>query len=197
MLLMCAQNVEMREVQLANKPPQMIHASAKATVPVLCLPDGNILDESLDIVQWVITRSADPEKLFCIDSEQQSQLELINYNDTEFKHWLDRYKYHVRYPEHPLEYYRGNAERFLAMLEARLDSTAYLFGTRPRLADVAIMPFIRQFASVDRQWFENSLYVAVKAWLAGWLNSPVFKSVMVKHPPWSADQTAVVFLTQD
>ncbi len=191
-LLLCAQDVELREVLLANKPVQMQQVSAKATVPVLCLPDGNILDESLDIMQWAIARSLDPEKLFSVASEQQSQLDLIKHNDTEFKHWLDRYKYHTRHPEHPPEYYQHNAEQFLGILEAHLIHSPYLFGKRPQLADVAIMPFVRQLAGVDRKWFDNTHYSAVKIWLANWLSSQLLINAMVKYPPWSTDQITIV-----
>lgn len=196
-MLLCTQQVELREVRLNNKPRQMILASAKATVPVLCLPDGRVIDESLEIMQWAIDAGKKTQQLCGMGNSKQCQLDLINDNDHMFKPWLDRYKYHVRYPEHPLEHYRYNAEQFLAVLEARLNSTTYLFGPHPQLADLAIMPFVRQFAGVDRQWFDDSQYASVRGWLAGWLDSGVFKSAMVNYPVWSAEQQAIIFGNPD
>ena len=125
-LLLCAQCVELREVLLNNKPPQMVALSKKATVPILCLTDKRVLDESLEIMRWAIAESGDPAGLFADTSQQQKQLDLIARNDSEFKYWLDRYKYHVRFPEYPQEYYRRKACQFLHGLEARVASTQHL-----------------------------------------------------------------------
>ena len=136
----------------------MIALSEKATVPVLFLTDKRVLDESLEIMRWTLAQSGDPARLFTDASQQQAQLDLIAINDSEFKYWLDRYKYHVRYPELPLEHYRQKAAQFLQQLEVRLSSTEYLFGSRPQLADIAIMPFVRQFSGVEREWFQSGSY---------------------------------------
>ena len=190
-LLMCGQKVELREVLLRSKPAAMIQASAKATVPVMCLPDGTVLDQSLDIMQWALAQCGDRAQLLSADCQPQQQFELIARNDAEFKHWLDRYKYHVRYPEHSLEHYREQATVFLSTLEVQLVDSAYLFGSHPQLADIAIVPFVRQFCAVDREWFALHASSRLNDWLADWLENPVFKDAMVKYPPWQAAQTPV------
>jgi len=111
---------------------------------------------------------------------------LIQKNDHEFKGYLDRYKYADRYPEHPIEYYRAQGEVFLSELESRLQSGLYLFGDELTLADVAIMPFIRQFAHVDIDWFRQTPYKKLQSWLDGFLQSTLFNRVMKKSPSWVA-----------
>jgi len=190
-LLICDQKVELREVLLSRKPAPMIEASAKATVPVLCLTDGSVLEQSLEIMQWAVVQCNDTAQLFSNDCQPPHQLELIARNDADFKYWLDRYKYHVRYPEHPLEYYREQGAKFLASLETRLAKSRYLFGARPQLADVAIMPFVRQFSTVDRAWFAGSVSPLLDNWLSGWLENPLFIQSMEKFPRWQAGQAPV------
>ncbi len=183
---MCDQKVELREVLLRHKPVWMTEASAKATVPVMCLEDGTVLDQSLEIMQWALAQSNDPAGLLSADCQPRQQLALIAQNDTEFKHWLDRYKYHVRYPQNGAEFYREHAMQFVSILEARLADSGYLFGPRAQLADIAIMPFVRQFCSVDRAWFTANVTPALAGWLSDWLEAPLFAEAMAKHPPWRA-----------
>jgi len=171
----------------------MIEASAKATVPVMCLTNGEVLDQSLDIMQWALRQSNDPTELFSDHCSPQQQLDLIARNDAEFKYWLDRYKYHVRFPEDSLQNYRERGAEFLATLETRLDTSCYLFGDRPQLADIAIMPFVRQFCAVDRPWFAANGGTALNNWLQDWLGQPLFTGAMVKLPPWEAGQKPIYF----
>ena len=174
--------VEHREVLLRDKPRQMLEISAKGTVPVLQLLGGRVIDESLEIMLWAL--DCQDKDNWMDRYETGAGASLIARNDGEFKQYLDRYKYADRYPDYPQHYYREQAEIFLAELESRLTVSRFLCGDRVVLADVAVFPFIRQFAAVDRQWFEGSEYQALNYWLQYWLDSSLFKSVMVKHAPW-------------
>lgn len=179
--------VELHEVVLRDKPQQMLDISPKGEVPVLLLDDGRVIDESLDIIQWALTQNDADDWLLKNKSLTPSMLELIVQNDNAFKQHLDHYKYADRFPEHPADYYRQQGEEFLALLETRLAKTPYLFGERVSLADACIFPFIRQFAFVDKDWFDNSRYTNLHNWLEDWLCSPLFLSVMHKYAQWKAD----------
>jgi glutathione S-transferase len=172
--------VEIREIQLKQKPEQLLAISPKGTVPVLQLPDGNIIEESLDIMHWALTQH-DPDNW--LDSGEDSE-SLIQWNDGEFKYYLDRYKYADRYPEYPESYYRSQAEIFLAELENKLSQNHYLGGSHFSKLDAAIFPFMRQFAAVDNLWFISSDYQYLNNWLNELLASVLFVSVMAKHPVW-------------
>jgi len=166
--------VEIREVALKNKPEQMLAISPKGTVPVLQLPDGRVLEESLDIMYWALAQH-DPEHWLAFDTEAET---LIEWNDGDFKYSLDRYKYADRYPEFSQAYYRQQTEPFLIELESRLQHSPYLCGDYFSLADAAIFPFIRQFSNVDVDWFKSSPYRALNNWLDAALTTELFKSVM-------------------
>lgn len=167
-------DVEKIEIELKHKPPEMLAISPKGTVPVLQLPDGQVLDESLDIMLWALSIH-DPQQWL-----QGRDDMLIVRNDGEFKYFLDRYKYADRYPEFSLDYYREKAEEFIASLDERLSKHRFLIDNQPRLADMAIMPFVRQFSQVDKNWFYASQYSAVIRWLNCLLASDLFLSVMKK-----------------
>lgn len=172
---------ELREIALKQKPAHMLALSPKATVPVLVLEEGAVIDESLDIMRWALARH-DPQGWL---QDEALSTALIAENDGSFKQTLDRYKYAVRFPEQPAAVYRAAGERFLVALESRLQLTRYLLGDQPRLADIAIFPFVRQFAGVDPVWWEAAAYPALRAWLAGWAGSQLFESVMQKHEVWT------------
>ena len=184
------QTVELREVVLKNKPPAMLDISAKGTVPVLQLTDGTVIDESLDIIQWALSRY-DPDSWLSQASDTSQHW--IQTNDNEFKHWLDRYKYADRYPEARMEDYRQRAIDFIAQLENQLAQTPYLTGSQISFADLAVLPFVRQFAHVDYPWFEQQPYPHLQRWLHGWLNSTLFTSVMDKYPAWQAGDPPMFF----
>ena len=162
------------EVSLKAKPAEMLAASPKATVPVLVCAEGSVIEQSLDIMHWALARH-DPDNWL-----QPGCAALIEENDTRFKMLLDRYKYAIRYPEHPMEYYRAQGAEFLQRLEDVLARSAYLAGPALSLADVALAPFVRQFAHVDRDWFEQAPYPRLNAWLERFLASELFSSVMKK-----------------
>ena len=172
-------SVDLREVLLNERPQSLYKISSKGTVPVLLLNDGKVLDESLDIMLWAIKQGE--QKLY--EDKLNEQNQLIKYNDTKFKYWLDKYKYHVRYLEHSREYYQGKCSKTLAEYDIRLRKNAYLMGDRIRLADIAIFPFIRQCANVDQNWFNNK-YPNLNQWLEIWKESRLFKSVMMKYNQW-------------
>jgi glutathione S-transferase len=177
---------ELREVRLREKPPSMLAASPKGTVPVLVLPDGCVIDESLEIMRWALSRR-DPEGW--LDRDDAA---LIALNDGAFKQALDRYKYPERHGADPL-LHREAGLAFLEVLEGRLASEGQLCGSLRGLADAAIMPFVRQFAAVDPQWFGDQLLPALQTWLAGHTSSDLFQSVMVRPNVWTECDAPVFF----
>lgn len=183
--------VDLREIELRNKPQEMLAVSPKGTVPVLALANGSVIDESLDIMFWALAQN-DPvgwlETAHLNDAKQ-----LIAWNDGEFKYHLDRYKYADRYPEFSGPHYRQQGELFLTELELRLNQNQYLCGHHFSLADAAILPFIRQFAAVDANWFERSPYPAIRQWLNHFLASELFAVVMTKYPPWKPNDPGKLF----
>ncbi len=175
--------VALREVALKAKPAEMLALSPKGTVPVLQLPDGRVLEQSLDIMAWALAQS-DPEGWLTQGTSAEAQA-LIARNDGPFKPLLDRYKYASRHPEYTAEQYRQQAvDLHLGPLNARLGTSAYLLGDGPSLADAALFPFVRQFAGVDAAWWAQAPLPALRAWLNRWVGSPLFEAVMEKHPPW-------------
>jgi len=174
--------VELREVLLKAKPEAMLAASAKGTVPVLVVCEGQVIDESLDIMHWALAQNASSQQLLQIS--QQNQV-LMQVNDSTFKTWLDKYKYADRFPEHSMAYYREQCEQFLRALEQALLAFPYLHSTHPSIADYAIFPFIRQFAGVEPNWFTTAPYPRLRDWLQAHIQSTVFHDIMEKHPVWS------------
>ena len=176
--------VELREVVLRDKPAAMLAASPKDSVPVLVLPDGRVIDESWDIMLWAL-RQHDPQDWLGVgERHMQTALPLVLENDTSFKRALDRYKYPERFPEHPQDFYRAQGEEFLQRLESRLSVTPYLLGEKMSIADAALLPFVRQFAAVDADWFASAPYPALRASLEKFTSSELFAKVMQKFPVW-------------
>ncbi|MCS3839202.1 glutathione S-transferase [Pseudomonas sp. JAI111] len=172
--------VDIIEVSLKAKPPEMLALSPKGTVPVLSV-DGQVIDESLAIMRWALAQNDPQDWLLKEDpAGQVLTAALIEENDQAFKVHLNRYKYAERYPEQPMAVYRAEGEVFLRKLDELLDGRDYLLAGHPTLADVALMPFIRQFAHVDREWFAQTPYVRLQAWLQRFLESELFTTVMQK-----------------
>ena len=183
-------NYEVREVVLRDKPPSMLELSPKGEVPVLLL-EGEVIDESIDIMRWALPKQDEwldftPEQLAAMD-------DLIARCESDFKLWLDRYKYADRHPEYTEEYSRGQGERFLSELEKRLQEGNYLFGPRLSFADIALMPFVRQFAHVDLKWFESCDYTKLRQWLEELKASELFLSIMKKYPQWQEGDEVTLF----
>ncbi|RON97689.1 glutathione S-transferase [Pseudomonas fluorescens] len=168
--------VEIVEVSLKAKPAAMLAISPKGTVPVLDT-GGQVIDESLEIMRWALAQNDPQDWLLAGDSRIA---ELIEANDQVFKVHLNRYKYAERYPEQPMEIYRAEGALYLQRLEELLEGREYLLGDHPSLADIALLPFVRQFAHVDREWFAQTPYVRLQAWLQRFLESELFTSIMKK-----------------
>jgi len=175
-----AVEVEIVEVSLKAKPAEMLALSSKGTVPVLQV-DGRVIDESLDIMRWALAQQ-DPDnwRLFGDLEGQALTAALIEENDQVFKLHLNRYKYPERHPEYPQEHYRREGEDFLRRLEALLETRPFLAADHQSLADVALMPFVRQFAHVDREWFAQAPYPRLQDWLQRFLESELFMAIMAK-----------------
>ena len=172
--------VELREVVLKDKPPAMLEVSPKGTVPVLIDIDGTVIEESLDVMRWALAQNDRDNWLDGLGLSEP----LISTCDGEFKQWLDRYKYAVRFPEHEEVWYRGKAETFLATLESRLTGSQFLNGPALSVTDIAIFPFIRQFANVDLTWWASHPYPNVARWLEELVSSELFIRVMKKYSQW-------------
>ena len=190
-ILFAEQQVELREIILKNKPPQMLAISPKGTVPVLKLTDGKVIEESFDIMIWALAQK-DPQGLLAAEVLHEANA-LIDKNDNEFKHWLDRYKYADRHPEMTQTEYRQRGEAFLQTLEELLTKSTYLLGDKVTIADIGIMPFVRQFAHVDRDVFYSLPYPNLQRWLKHWLEHPMFLQIMTKYQPWQEVDEVVIF----
>ena len=175
-------NPEHREVDLRDRPRALHAISPKATVPVLQFADGSVLDESLDIMNWCLDQ-ADPNT-WRKPEHASATSELIATNDGEFKQALDRFKYDTRYEDSDPVAARDRAMRFVLNLEARLLRSDYMCGPQITLADVAVFPFVRQFARADEAWFTTTPCERVRHWLDGWEARPLFRHVMQKLPIW-------------
>jgi glutathione S-transferase len=186
-LIYSRQTVELREVVLRDKPPSLLEYSPKATVPVLVLPSGQVIDESIDVMRWGLDLS-DPDGWLAPDSA-----ELINKFDHGFKGHLDRYKYSNRYDQVNAEHERLAAFEYLLEIERILQESPCLFGDKLTLADVAIAPFVRQFANTDRAWFDSQTISGVQRWLSEFLNSTLFTSCMQKYPKWKEGDAGILF----
>jgi glutathione S-transferase len=180
--------VELREILLRDKPSAFLETSPSATVPAL--RDGDlVLDESLDIMRWALGIS-DPERLLDMPA---AGWDLIETNDGPFKAALDHTKYAVRYPDLNPEEERAKAAGFLMRLEPMLAGAGWLFGDRPVLADYALLPFVRQFANIDRAWFDAQPWPNLRAWLDRFAESAAFHEVMHKYTPWVEGDAPVFF----
>ena len=194
-ILASGQRCEIREIVLQDKAPEFLATSKKATVPVLVLPNGQVLEESLDVMRWALSQ-ADPDHwLSPQEGSLEEMLTLIERTETEFKHNLDRYKYSNRYHNIDPNQQRDAACRFLYELDQQLKPHGYLFGSRIALADVAIAPFVRQFANVDRVWFDQCDFNSLHHWLGRIVGSDRFAAIMQKYPKWKSGDLATHFPT--
>ncbi len=176
-LLQAGIEFEAHEISLRDKPPAMLELSPKGTVPVMVLPDGRVIDQSLDIMRWALEGSAWWQR-----AETATCRALVETNDGPFKELLDRYKYPQRYPASQGQaFHREEAVKtLLHPLDHALDKQAFLGGDEPCAADIAIFPFVRQFRAVDETWFDAQGFNALQRWLRGWLESELFERCMKK-----------------
>lgn len=179
--------VELREVDLKRKPAALLAVSPQATVPVLVTETAGVLTQSLDIMHWALAQASDAGWLQRGDGALARQL--VSTTDSDFKHWLDRYKYPERHPDRAQAAYRDEAVRCLIEpLEAALLASGHL-GDVPCWADAAVFPFVRQFAAVDAAWWTASPWPASQRWLTGWQTSALFATCMQKYPVWQPGDT--------
>lgn len=188
------QHCKLREIVLRDKPAEMVEISPKATVPVLQLNDGTVLEESLDIMRWALSMNDPADWLVPENGTLDDMFALIAECDGPFKGNLDRYKYANRYEEDtdPVAH-RTEGAVFLAKLNNRLAGSENLFGDRPSLGDFAIFPFVRQFANTDREWFDMAPLPHVQRWLQTHLESDIFVAVMKKWAVWKNGDKEPVF----
>ncbi len=181
------QHVELREILLRDKAPEFLSTSPSATVP--CLQDGEtVIDESLDVMKWALGKS-DPEGW--LDMPEAGH-DLIAEADGPFKQALDRTKYATRYPEEDPEAHRAQAHDFLHRLNAQL-TQPFLYGGTPKLADMAILPFVRQFAFNDKARFDGENWPNLSRWLEAFLVSDRFQSIMSKYAKWETGDAPIYF----
>lgn len=194
-ILLAGQSVLIRAVVTKNKPAEMLALSPKGTVPVLVIahteyeksqqPQLTIIDESVDIMLWALTLNDPQDVLQASDSNMlNTMLELIKRNDKEFKPNLEIYKLAKRFHKKSEIVDRQNCEVFVAELERKLQKSAYFMGDQASLADYALLPFVRQFARVDRKWYLQSPYPELRGWLNRHLQMPLFTKAMAKYPLW-------------
>ncbi|BBM87790.1 glutathione S-transferase [Candidatus Uabimicrobium amorphum] len=194
-LFAAGRSFEIREVVLKDKPPQLLKASPKGTVPVLVCPD-KIIEESLEIMHWAID-GTNIGWLHFTDNMQQEIHKLITHNDGEFKFNLDRYKYPQRYDIEDEKPYFAKCCAFLETLNTKLKQNRFLFAQRISLADIAIFPFVRQFSKVDIKAFGALPYSELQQWLKYHEESELFKSVMTKYPQWHEGDAPLVHKGSD
>ena len=171
--------IELREISLKSKPESLYAISPKGTVPVLQINANSIIDESYDIMLWAIKNS----KCNWLDNDIKNQLKMISSNDIDFKPWLDKYKYSIRYPQKPTSYYQNHCAEYLKSYDINLIMQPYLFGNKLQLADVALFPFIRQCSFINPYWFEKK-FTNLSKWLNQIIQSSLFIKVMRKYELW-------------
>ncbi|MBW6416365.1 glutathione S-transferase [Celeribacter sp. PS-C1] len=180
--------VELREVVLRDKPQEMLEASPKGTVPVLITETG-VIEESREIMEWALVQN-DPEGLCDMPAEGEDWIAQI---EGPFKTALDRYKYETRYEGVEPLAEREAAAAILRQVDGQLRERLWLYGDRPSFADLATITFVRQFAMVDRAWFEGEDWTGVQGWLERFLASERFAQIMLKYAKWQPGDDPVVF----
>tara|TARA_Y100001960_G_scaffold77356_1_gene82688 strand:+ start:1326 stop:1916 length:591 start_codon:yes stop_codon:yes gene_type:complete len=186
-----SQKCEIREVLLRDKPPSMLEYSSKGTVPVLVLQSGEVIDESLDVIDWALNLN-DPDN-WQRSKDNEKTKELIKINDGEFKHHLDRYKYSKRYDNEDPEFHRKKCLSFIEKVNSELQNSKYIFDDEISYIDISLLPFIRQFRIADNEWFDELPYENVKSWLSNFLNSELLESIMSKHDLWKEGDEVTIF----
>ena len=192
-LRLCKIECIIREISLKAKNTEFLRVSPKATVPVLVLPNGEVLEESLDIIYWSLEQN-DPSKLKVNNQLGRKTNKLIELFDTEFKFHLDRYKYSSRYNIQNLQVHRDKAREILVQINTMLEGKSYMGGKNISFLDISILPFVRQFRIADMKWFDNNLGLDnVNKWLNIFLNSDLLASIMTKYKVWEIDDPVTFF----
>ena len=192
-LRLCKIECIIREISLKAKNTEFLRVSPKATVPVLVLPNGEVLEESLDIIYWSLEQN-DPSKLKVKNQLGRKTSKLIELFDTEFKFHLDRYKYSSRYNIQNSQVHRDKAREILVQINTMLEGKSYMGGKNISFLDISILPFVRQFRIADMKWFDNNLGLDnVNKWLNIFLNSDLLASIMTKYKVWEIDDPVTFF----
>lgn len=187
-ILLCGKVVRLREIILRDKPKDMLKASPKGTVPVLVLPNGEVIDESLSVMAWAIG-----DGFANLASPSNDERALVERNDGPFKHDLDRYKYPNRYQDVDALSHRAAGADFISLLNDRIKKTGGLSSSESIFGDIAIFPFIRQFRIADPTWFDANTWPDVHAWLERHINSDLFVRAMKKYPLWNDTGEEFIF----
>ena len=185
------QKCEIREVLLKDKPPSMLGYSSKGTVPVLVLQSGNVIDESLDVIDWALDIN-DPYN-WKRSKESKKTKELIEINDGDFKFHLDRYKYSKRYENEDPNFHREKCLTFIKMINEELKDSKYIYDNEISYIDISLLPFIRQFRIADNEWFDELPYKNLKNWLSKFLDSSLLNSIMKKYDLWKEGDEVTIF----
>lgn len=193
-ILLSNQRILLRPIILKNKPQDMLTASPKGTVPVLILNESQVIDESLDIMIWALTQSDPNNLLRSIQPENLTlMLDFLSNHDQQFTQHLSLYKQAKRYHKASLDSDREQCEVFINTLEQRLNQHSFIMGSHPSIVDYAILPFVRQFSKVERQWFLQAPYPKLQQWLNNHIQSTVFSKSMVKYPLWLETKKDILF----
>ena len=188
--------VEHREVSLRDKPQSMLEISPKGTVPVLILDDGNVIDESIEIIEWCIKKK---KNIFTetLNSDQELFTEdAIKLFDEKFKFHLDRYKYATRYEDVDEILHRESCVEILKTMENKISNKIFFYTDHLNKIDICILPFIRQFRIANPEWFDNHIeFPKVQKWLDNFLKSSILKEIMVSHEVWKKNNPAIFFPT--
>ncbi|MCF7355054.1 glutathione S-transferase [Vibrio sp. CK2-1] len=189
--------VLLRDIVLSDKPPEMLEASPKGTVPVVVTNCGTAIEESAEVMLWALSENDPDDLLLSAEPEMLDSIRgLIHQFDTEFKPCLEAYRAAKRYHEPNLVECRQACEKYLCELEERLSQHSYLMADQESLADLALLPFIRQFARVERQWYLQSPYPKLRQWLNQYLQSRMFSKVMTKHELWLVNRRDILMETK-
>lgn len=193
-LRLCKIECIIREISLKAKNREFLKVSPKGTVPVLVLPNGKVLEESLDIINWALEQN-DPNKLKANDKlTKQTNEKYIQLFDSDFKFHLDRYKYSSRYNISNSEIHRNKARNLLIEINAMLEGKDYIGGQYMSLLDISILPFVRQYRIADINWFDNHLGLRnINNWVNIFLNTEILASIMTKYKIWEKDDPPILF----
>ena len=191
--------VELREVDLKNKPFDLIKNSQNKTVPLLILKNGEIIEESLDIILWTISNSKKSDlKKFFPNNLKEEILNIIRENDQEFKFHLDRFKYASRFDEKDKDYHFYEAQNILKNWNFSLKESTkrnfWIVGENETIADWCIWPFVRQFKiACEHQKIDNHFDDSMIRWLNYFETNNNYKDVMNKYEIWNQSSKVSYF----
>lgn len=183
----------MREVHLKDKPFALLEISPNGTVPVLQLPDGNVIDQSLKIMEWALQQSDHTDRIIWRDDTNGRIQSLIDYNDTTFVKIIHKYKYRECYSKNELIENEVQLSQHLHKLDTLLKENTFLVSNRPSIADLALFPFVRQVFMVNPDDFQKLGLIHLTRWLHYFVKHPLFLPVMAKHPIWQPNQEPIIF----